>query len=141
MSVIKARFFCENCHTEVRAEDKVCPACGRFFGLVRCPRCNFTGESYLFRRGCPSCGYIGGHSGGKETGEGQRAEGLEYVPLEDVDPDLSRPGNTTSWLSQRRLTERGRGSGTDLPGWFYRISAAILFVLLFYLLLWFLNLL
>lgn len=38
-------------------DDKACPACGRFFSAVRCPRCGFSGASSSFVLGCPVCGY------------------------------------------------------------------------------------
>lgn len=128
-----ARFFCENCHTEVRAEDKVCPSCGRFFGHVKCPRCEFTGEPRLFRRGCPSCGYLSG-----EAEESQRTEdeGLEYLPLDQIDPEDSS-----------ELHNSGPPPGTnklslfpELPLWFYRLSITVLVILLVLLGIWFANL-
>jgi len=51
-------FYCENCHQEVSANDKVCPSCGRFFTDVRCPRCNHSGDVDEFSLGCPKCGYL-----------------------------------------------------------------------------------
>ncbi|MDR2552032.1 MAG: hypothetical protein LBD31_02550 [Treponema sp.] len=52
-----ARFFCDNCGTEVSRGSDRCPQCGRFFASVRCPQCSFTGEEGLFKKGCPRCGY------------------------------------------------------------------------------------
>jgi uncharacterized membrane protein YvbJ len=53
----KPRFFCDGCGTEVSADAKGCPNCGKFFASMRCPRCGFCGEHGEFRRGCPNCGY------------------------------------------------------------------------------------
>jgi ssDNA-binding Zn-finger/Zn-ribbon topoisomerase 1 len=53
----KPRFFCDNCGAEVAMSAKSCPACGRFFASVRCPKCGFTGKDEDFVRGCPACGY------------------------------------------------------------------------------------
>jgi predicted RNA-binding Zn-ribbon protein involved in translation (DUF1610 family) len=50
-------FFCDSCGAMVQGSAKTCPKCGKFFTSVRCPACNFSGESRLFFSGCPSCGY------------------------------------------------------------------------------------
>ena len=39
----KAKFFCQNCNSEVAANAKFCPKCGKFFAAVRCPKCGHTG--------------------------------------------------------------------------------------------------
>ncbi|MDR1444441.1 MAG: hypothetical protein LBI94_06140 [Treponema sp.] len=57
MGTKKPRFFCDNCGAEVDMTAKNCPACGRFFASVHCPKCGFTGRDEDFVRGCPSCGY------------------------------------------------------------------------------------
>lgn len=53
----KPRFFCEYCGSEVKQNDKLCSKCGKFFASVKCPSCGFSGESRIFRDGCPTCGY------------------------------------------------------------------------------------
>ena len=52
-----ARFFCDNCGTEVKRNSGRCPHCGRFFVFVRCPQCGYTAEEGKFAKGCPVCGY------------------------------------------------------------------------------------
>ncbi|MDR1307889.1 MAG: zinc-ribbon domain-containing protein [Treponema sp.] len=52
-----ARFFCDHCGAEVPRNSKRCSRCGRYFAFVRCPQCGFTGEEFLFKDGCPVCGY------------------------------------------------------------------------------------
>ena len=52
-----ARFFCDNCGTEVKRNSDRCPKCGRYFAFVRCPKCGYTGEEGNFTKGCPVCGY------------------------------------------------------------------------------------
>lgn len=52
-----AKFFCENCNTEVKQHAKFCPKCGRFFASVKCPRCGKIGASSEFTKGCTRCGY------------------------------------------------------------------------------------
>ena len=53
----KAKFFCENCGSEVPENAKVCKTCGKFFISVRCPECGATGSHEDFKDGCPRCGY------------------------------------------------------------------------------------
>ena len=52
-----AKFFCENCGSEVARNAKFCRHCGRFFSSVRCPQCGKTGTPEEFSKGCPKCGY------------------------------------------------------------------------------------
>ncbi len=52
-----ARFFCENCNSEVGRDDVVCARCGHFFASVRCPKCGMAGDPSQFKSGCPKCGY------------------------------------------------------------------------------------
>ena len=124
-----ARFFCENCHTEVSARDKVCPSCRRFFSLVRCPRCGLTGEAPQFRYGCPSCGYTGTESGSDGTSPTE-LDGLERLPLDEVDPESG---------SRRAILNRSEGKlHIALPPWFYLVSGIVLLGLLLLILYWFL---
>jgi predicted RNA-binding Zn-ribbon protein involved in translation (DUF1610 family) len=53
----QARFFCENCGAEAARDAKQCQKCGKFFSSILCPSCGFSGEEFLFDRGCPVCGY------------------------------------------------------------------------------------
>lgn len=53
----KLSFFCEKCGIEVKQNETACPGCGRFFASIRCPSCNFSGNSQDFSSGCPKCGY------------------------------------------------------------------------------------
>lgn len=59
----RPKFFCENCGTEVRQQDRVCKHCGKFFASVKCPSCGYSGDSRVFRDGCPACGYAVPHDG------------------------------------------------------------------------------
>jgi predicted amidophosphoribosyltransferase len=54
---VKARYFCEQCGTEVRAGAAICPSCGSVFTAVRCPECGYEGRAPEFHAGCPVCGY------------------------------------------------------------------------------------
>jgi predicted RNA-binding Zn-ribbon protein involved in translation (DUF1610 family) len=55
---IKARFFCENCGTEVSPKAERCPSCKKFFTAVKCPKCGFEGNAESFIKGCPMCGFM-----------------------------------------------------------------------------------
>ena len=57
MNKPKAKYFCENCGSEVAPNARFCPKCGKFFSSVRCPKCGCTGDVTKFKNGCPQCGY------------------------------------------------------------------------------------
>lgn len=106
----RSRFFCENCHHEVRPTAKVCPHCGRFFEAVRCPVCSYVGESRDFVRGCPNCGYAGGVS--------NREEGFEQVDY----------------------PVGGRSSASGPPRWLWPLAIGVLIVVFVGLVLVYLSL-
>lgn len=97
MSSMKpVKFYCEFCGEEVRANDRICPHCGSFFSQVRCQACGFSGDSRLFLRGCPQCGFQSGPSGKAAGKAGDLSRsldgGLERIPY-GVDELLGqRPG-------------------------------------------------
>ena len=70
-----AKYFCENCGTQVKADAKICPACGKFFSSVRCPQCGYMGTVKDFSNGCPRCHYsmsyedLYGREESSQTGE------------------------------------------------------------------------
>lgn len=97
----RSKFYCENCHREVRPSAKVCPHCGRFFTAVRCPTCSYVGEAREFVRGCPNCGYAADVSAA--------AEGFETF---DLSPAGVRP--------------RAR---SGVPAWVYPLAAGIILLL------------
>lgn len=75
------RFFCENCGSEVRQNDKVCAKCGRFFSSVKCPSCGYSGDSAIFRDGCPVCGYaFAGADRGRPGQGGAKGESIDPLP-------------------------------------------------------------
>lgn len=53
----KAKYYCENCGSEVGAAARFCPKCGKFFSAVRCPQCGHSGSPASFKNGCPACHY------------------------------------------------------------------------------------
>jgi len=75
---VKARYFCEQCGTEVRAGAAICPSCGSVFTAVRCPQCGYEGRAPEFHSGCPVCGY--------------RSRSKEQVPSEPSSTDRKKPG-------------------------------------------------
>ena len=114
----RSRFFCENCHHEVRPNAKVCPHCGRFFEAVRCPVCSYVGESRDFVSGCPNCGYAGGSSGSES--------GFEQVEYHDQEPASATCG--------------GVRRGERTPGWVWPLAIAVLLVVFVGLVIVYLNL-
>ena len=97
------KFFCEHCGTEVRQRDRVCPHCGRFFASVKCPSCGFTGDSRVFKDGCPACGY---------------ALHTDYRDGHNSSIPASRNGKTPV------------GGSDPLPWWIYGLSLGLLAVVL-----------
>jgi len=65
-----ARFFCEQCGSEVRPGAAACPSCGSVFTAVRCPECGYEGRAPEFKSGCPVCGYATVEAPGSEAGRG-----------------------------------------------------------------------
>ena len=107
----QAKFFCENCQTEVDGNAKFCPNCGRFFSSVKCPKCGKIGSTAVFKNGCPECGY----SGSATTNS-------------SLDSDI--PQN-----SQKRIKNKKNESDDSLPFWIYilAISVLVLVVVMFIL--------
>jgi uncharacterized membrane protein YvbJ len=102
MPLKKPRFFCDNCGAEVGMTAKSCPACGRFFASVRCPKCGYTGRDDDFAHGCPSCGYSA------------------PPPVAE-----SPPGNKNSGRNPQKGT-----TSEPLPVWMYVLASLILIFVL-----------
>lgn len=97
-----ARFFCENCNSEVGRDDKVCARCGHFFASVRCPHCGMMGDPSQFKSGCPQCGYA---------------------------MDLSGFGITSSVSKKAKkkgISKGGAHRDERLPAWVYIITSLVL---------------
>ena len=86
----RSKFFCENCHQEVKPSAKICPHCGRFFTAVRCPSCAYVGESRDFIQGCPKCGYAGGAPG--------QDQGFETLDLGEQNRSRPPKPRTPAWV-------------------------------------------
>jgi hypothetical protein len=70
---MKARFFCDSCGASVGARTDRCPACGKVFAAVRCPKCGYEGKPSDFGRGCPVCGYLASGEAGPTKRSPSRA--------------------------------------------------------------------
>lgn len=110
-SKTEAKFFCENCGSEVSGKAKVCPVCGKFFSFVRCPKCGRTGLSDEFKNGCPDCGFA------VQTDEDTSSSEVSEEARENVNK-ISRKRNRT------------QGSDSALPVWVYIVTLFVLIILI-----------
>ncbi len=105
-----AKFFCENCGSEVRSSARFCPKCGKFFAAVRCPQCGKMGSPSIFKRGCPRCHYAMTDSDSSaETGRKTGADGLEHK--------LSRKSKKSISNAFRKYNENHEENSGDIPSW------------------------
>ncbi|MCM1321159.1 MAG: zinc ribbon domain-containing protein [Bacteroides sp.] len=116
-----ARFFCENCNAEVKANARFCGKCGKFFVSVRCPSCGKTGPQAMFAAGCPNCGYAGAKSGSGEANKPQ---------TDNSGRRLFRGGKAGASRGRKQMQRRSSG---DLPYWVYGMLAAIFSAVIFLL--------
>lgn len=99
----KAKFFCENCGSEVPENAKVCKHCGKFFVSIRCPKCGQVGDSKTFQNGCPNCGYL-------------MKKGNALTPI-------LQAANASGKMSSSAIPR-----STTLPVWVYVVTGLIFFV-------------
>ncbi len=118
----KAKFFCENCGSEVPENAKVCKTCGKFFISVRCPKCGATGSHEEFLNGCPKCGYAvgGNHYGGKTLASSEK----KSAPKETS--GIFRGFRRKNSFSSARKT-----SETSLPVWVYIVTSLAFLAVVF----------
>lgn len=114
MQTKKAKFFCENCGSEVPENAKVCKVCGKFFISVRCPQCGAIGSHDDFANGCPKCGYAEGKAGKSSGRAGTN----------------NKAGNNSRRGRNGNIYSSGR-EDSSLPIWIYIVTAVILFGVLF----------
>jgi hypothetical protein len=126
-SSTKAKYFCENCGSEVAANARCCPRCGKFFSSVRCPACGHMGTVHDFKYGCPVCHYamteedINGTSGAsaeRSAGNGR-----------------SKKRGSKAKKVSRHVFSGGKILGDDVPAWLFIVSVIVLIgiiALLFY---------
>jgi len=115
----KAKFFCENCGSEVPENARLCKKCGKFFISVRCPNCGKTGNSSDFKNGCPSCGYAVA-SGPKRYDHAAQTLTLPAIKAHF----LSNLKNNTM---TRSAAHRHFICNDALPAWIYIVTTLIFF--------------
>jgi hypothetical protein len=113
---VGARFFCEECGTEVGSGAVRCPGCGKTFAAVRCPACGFAGAESDFAAGCPACGK--GAPGAAPAGAAQPGTGSHAR-------SSAKGALRASGKAAASRTAAGRG----LPRWFYPVVTAGLAVI------------
>lgn len=113
----QAKYFCENCGSEVAANARFCPHCGRFFSSVRCPQCGYTGSVNAFKKGCPRCHYA-------------------MTPEDIFGPSSDSAGTDKKHSKEKKIKKRAsRGgsretTGDDVPVWLYIGSLSVLILFL-----------
>lgn len=116
----KAKFFCENCGTEVPENAKVCKQCGKFFSAVRCPNCGATGNASEFAKGCPLCGY--GVNGSRSSQKDQHSS----LALKE-NFSFNTNGTDNRWTYHApHFIKRDH----SLPPWIYIITSCMLITLI-----------
>ncbi len=127
----KAKYFCENCGSEVAAKAKFCPKCGRFFSSVRCPKCGRMGTVNDFKTGCPGCHYAMTH---EEI----------YGSSDDEEETLDGRKHKLSFLSKLKIKNafkqheknvKKQYAGDGTPAWLFIACVVVLIgliVLTFY---------
>ncbi|AEE16774.1 zinc ribbon domain-containing protein [Treponema brennaborense] len=122
MDTKKARFFCENCNTEVRRDAKFCSKCGHFFASVRCPVCGKTGSPSIFKEGCPVCGYAVGTS--DESDEAEK-------PIKSkLSRNLKKKIKSAFENAPIQDRPRSKDKNDQLPVWIYAVTGGILVALI-----------
>lgn len=123
-----ARFFCENCQTEVKGNARFCGHCGRFFAAVKCPSCGKTGASHTFKNGCPQCGYAVGSSNSSSTEKSNSFSNDKNSSSKKS----SNNGFSLSKLFGNSNSKREKIYSEDsLPLWIYLVAVIFFVVILF----------
>ncbi len=112
----EAKFFCENCGSEVPENAKLCTKCGKFFISVRCPSCGYTGTSRVFKQGCPQCGYAMGKGKTAAFNTADKAKALNMMFLE-----------ASKSIGKGKSVKQSE----SLPIWIYAFTFALLCVVVF----------
>ena len=118
----KAKYFCENCGSEVLANARFCPKCGKFFSSVRCPACGHMGTVKDFKNGCPSCHYaMTQEELYGEQGE-NTSDGLKHKLSRKSKKSIKNAFNTYESKNTRK------SEGQDAPLWVF--AAGFVFLIL-----------
>ena len=115
-----AKFFCEHCGSEVKANAKVCPKCGKFFSSVRCPRCAYMGTVRDFSNGCPRCHYSMTHEDLYGSDEEEDSV-MNYETVEEYDKAIKMKR-----LKKQQSETKKRNYGNEAPMWLFAVSIFIL---------------
>ncbi len=108
----KAKFFCENCGSEVPENAKLCKKCGKFFISVRCPNCGKSGTSKEFKKGCPGCGYAMGKPG--------------FAGASTLDKAAALNALLSGASASARRNAGSHKNDHSLPVWIYAFTFALL---------------
>lgn len=120
----KAKYFCENCGSEVAANARFCPKCGKFFSSVRCPECGFTGDVKTFINGCPQCGYA------MPNGVMKASSTHEDNTRNLKRKEKNKLKNAFNSINQKDDSNKGHSSTSeDTPGWVF-VAAFIALVVI-----------
>ena len=123
-----ARFFCENCQTEVKGNARFCGHCGRFFAAVKCPACGKTGASHAFKNGCPQCGYAVGSSNSSST---EKSNSFSNDKKSVLKTNSKKNFNLKKLFSKSNNNQEKNYSEDSLPLWIYLVAVIFLVVILF----------
>ena len=122
-----ARFFCENCQTEVKGNARFCGHCGRFFAAVKCPACGKTGASHTFKNGCPQCGYAVGSSNSTST---EKSNSFLTDTKSSSKKSKSKSFDIKNLFSNSNQRQEKNYSEDSLPLWIYLVAIIFLVVIL-----------
>ncbi|MEE0878256.1 MAG: zinc ribbon domain-containing protein [Treponemataceae bacterium] len=123
----KARFFCENCQTEVKGNARFCGHCGRFFAAVKCPACGKTGASHAFANGCPQCGYAVSNSNSSST---ETSKSILNDKKSVLKTNSKKKFNLKKLFSKSNNNQEKNYSEDSLPLWIYLVAIIFLVVIL-----------
>ena len=122
-----ARFFCENCQTEVKGNARFCGHCGRFFAAVKCPACGKTGASHTFKNGCPQCGYAVGSSNSAST---EKSNSFLTDTKSSSKKSKSKSFDIKKLFSNSNQKQEKKYSEDSLPFWIYLVAIIFFVVIL-----------
>ena len=123
-----ARFFCENCQTEVKGNARFCGHCGRFFAAVKCPACGKTGASHTFKNGCPQCGYAVGSSNSSST---EKSNSFSNDKNSSSKKSSNKNFGLKKLFGNSNIKREKIYSEDSLPLWIYLVAVIFLVVILF----------
>ena len=129
----KAKFFCENCGSEVPENAKVCKTCGKFFISVRCPECGATGSHEDFKDGCPRCGYAVNKTSPSKSREFQKQKTARNKTASAKNRQAQKQKNAVNVLERLRFVFHPKKIHAEsaLPLWIYVVTTTVLVAIVF----------